>query len=1216
MQLDGSSFIKLSGVELAGRAFTLDCMAYVNSSSPGNARLFSIIDPTTGNHLASVRKSATQSNYIDAWANSYADCSQDNGYTSTSAVVGVNNRVHVALIYYPRYDYSVSRFYICVGGRVYAINTMNSPQYNRKAFDIVIGALPNGNQGLIGAIDEFRIYDGVGLWTNENGDNFTPPDASFYSTHIFYTDAIRMPSVPASKWRYDNIGEVDTLVNTTTAVQLTGLPTTQSRTGKAFYQTTQTKIFDVASSKEVWVKFDVFFDGVNRWRAYDISTGSGNITGVTAQVNGDISFFNRNTNVYQWSNWAKINSLQTVILHMIADSTNGLIEAYTDDGGLLYAYTGEVNNGANFANLYLQSGGAGTFFSNIVISNSPLWFDDCAIEQVTVDYLADAQREISRAETVIVDTERVVDKSWRYENYGTADLLKVTGNTVNNLSLDKSAIGMAFWQSGREGCFDIPATKELWAKFDLYYTGTAKWRVYDRKDSKDTGIARMNSTTSLVCYINGPLSVDVKPAGTITQGTRKTYLLHMVSDATDGYIELWIDGVKYYSDNFQAQGLIYKGNVNDGDYFSNFYMQSDNNSNLFSNVIISNRQIGLSENVWEIVEADAERSLYKSILLDFDLVRAVTINSIPVNFDADLCRVISASLLLDLDTERDVAITHDFSVDCERVLGGVLTLSIDAERKVANVVTVHFDKEWGYFSGTGLLLDTEREIVISVNFTVDALRKIPHVVTDIPTPQPPPPEPTPGVVPPAQDDAFLQSCTVSMSEQQLTDNITFTVVGSFGIQDAVDCQILDYVLRAIVEETTTRGMLTTCKCTVNIDALLYQQLAYSVPESKWEYTDEYKEYLRKQGGSIVTDPDYDEAKLKGVPSAPASAHITEIASKLGLGVSLHFADFISTMSTEVKSGTNYAGLLQELFGWTSRIPHLMINCYIRGNTLYVVQRGYEENTINLYGQKLTVHTINRKLVRATWGSDPWSKTEVKPYFNNWQDWIKEPLSEDSGGGGVSYNDEGLVEETTVEHGDETVVTHYSYETLENGQKFLHQEVATTYNKGVKVDEVTTTHDPVRSTQSHVYSTDADGVLGGVVTSSNNDDRITPWQNEHTDYSDGTVVSDGNSYYLLKRIVYHSDEGEMMKRTINGVSMIDTSFPVEGEAFLQFLTEQIVWLNRKIEETVTVDVYDYPHVIDFNDRIIFGGNVYYLRSNTFTKNEKIVNRQSLEFVRWY
>jgi hypothetical protein len=132
-----------------------------------------------------------------------------------------------------------------------------------------------------------------------------------------------------------------------------------------------------------------------------------------------------------------------------------------------------------------------------------------------------------------------------------------------------------------------------------------------------------------------------------------------------------------------------------------------------------------------------------------------------------------------------------------------------------------------------------------------------------------------------------------------------------------------------------------------------------------------------------------------------------------------------------------------------------------------------------------------------------------------------------------------------------------------------------------------------------------------------DDRVTPWQNDHTDYSDGTVVHDGaGNYYLLKRIIYHNDEGEMMKRTINGVSLIDTSFPVEGESFLQALTNQIIWLDRRTEETVTVEVFDYPHLIDFNDKIIFHGNTYYLRSNTATINEKDVNRQSLEFVRWY
>jgi hypothetical protein len=332
---------------------------------------------------------------------------------------------------------------------------------------------------------------------------------------------------------------------------------------------------------------------------------------------------------------------------------------------------------------------------------------------------------------------------------------------------------------------------------------------------------------------------------------------------------------------------------------------------------------------------------------------------------------------------------------------------------------------------------------------------------------------------------------------------------------------------------------------------------------------------------------------------------------------LQFDDYISTLNTEVSSGTNYAGLIEELFGWTSRIPQLMINCFMRDNTIYVIQRGHETNVINLDGQKLSVHTTTRRLMRTTWGSTPWSKTEVQPYYDSWNENVKEPLAEDEDQGDTTYNDEGLVEETTVTHGDDVVVTRYSYMTLENGQKFLQQEVATTYNKGSKVDEVVTIHDPVRNTQSHVYAVDEFGVLGGVVTSSNNDDRVTPWQNAHTEYKSGAIVrdSDGNRY-LLTRIIHHQDEIAMKRRTINGVALIDTTFPVDGQSYLEALTQAIMWLDRKTEESVKVDLYDYPHLIDFNDRIVFEGNTYYLRSNTFTMNERIINRQSLEFVRWY
>ena len=215
---------------------------------------------------------------------------------------------------------------------------------------------------------------------------------------------------------------------------------------------------------------------------------------------------------------------------------------------------------------------------------------------------------------------------WRYENYGTASLLKISGNTVTGLSADKSKTGSAFWQNQRVATFPIPATKELWVKFDLYY-GNAQWRAYDRLDDKDTGVGRYQQANTLTSFINGPLQYSLNPKNTLTVNQLKTYLLHMVSDAENGLVELWVDGVKYYSDDFASEGLIYKGNVEGGADFDNFYLQSASSANLFSNVIISNARIGLGENV-------IGQGL--SSYLDFDIVRDVKKTFIPLTLHADL----------------------------------------------------------------------------------------------------------------------------------------------------------------------------------------------------------------------------------------------------------------------------------------------------------------------------------------------------------------------------------------------------------------------------------------------------------------------------------------------------------------------------------------------------------------------------------------------------
>lgn len=433
LQLDGSSYLKLSNIELFGKDFTIDFWMTMDADTDNNGQIVSIVNPETGAGVLNVRRK-TDTNNIEIWANEYSDSKKDSGYSYYANNNVIGNKLHIALTYHQDdrgVDY-VPEIRLYING-VKATNTgWQIKGYNRKTYNVFIGKFSDTSSRYFkGSIDELRIYDGVKLWDA----NFTPPTSSDYDTLMygFSADVIRKVC-DSSKWTYENVGVIDSLINTSTAVQLTDLTADKSKTTKAFYQTkTGIKLFDVPTSNEIWIKFDVYFNGSKRWRCYDISTDVANnkTTGITAQTNGDISFFNRSTNVKQLTNLAKINQLQTVILYMKADATDGVIDVYTSDGGFIGEYVGEVNNGTAFSNLYLQSDGAGTFFSNIVISNNPLWFNDNAKVTINTDADFDTQRNILNDITVISDVERTVYKAPNVYNFDTERIILENSHDVD-----------------------------------------------------------------------------------------------------------------------------------------------------------------------------------------------------------------------------------------------------------------------------------------------------------------------------------------------------------------------------------------------------------------------------------------------------------------------------------------------------------------------------------------------------------------------------------------------------------------------------------------------------------------------------------------------------------------------------------------------------------------------------------------------------------------
>ena len=88
-------------------------------------------------------------------------------------------------------------------------------------------------------------------------------------------------------------------------------------------------------------------------------------------------------------------------------------------------------------------------------------------------------------------------------------------------------------------------------------------------------------------------------------------------------------------------------------------------------------------------------------------------------------------------------------------------------------------------------------------------------------------------------------------------------------------------------------------------------------------------------------------------------------------------------------------------------------------------------------------------------------------------------------------------------------------------------------------------------------------------------------------------------------------------------LIDTEFPVKGEEYLAILTQAIEWLNRKVQETVTVEIHanirdgvpDVEHIVDFTERICFDGNEYFLVSNSVELNPRSL-KQTIKMTRWY
>ena len=537
---------------------------------------------------------------------------------------------------------------------------------------------------------------------------------------------------------------------------------------------------------------------------------------------------------------------------------------------------------------------------------------------------------------------------------------------------------------------------------------------------------------------------------------------------------------------------------------------------------------------------------------------------------ATVIPVFRQSVQVSGDTSRGLNLSCSVHADTLRDIRIVkqITVTGDTERRIGRCGTV--------------LVDTKRTLVKQSRILADTRIEIPHTLTYA-----------------EFRERGIRSFSVTLGELSLSDNIQLETVNPLSIGACVEGRVMDYTFRFLVEETSQRGIVQSVKGTYSKDTLLYTPIHIYVERAK------------------------------------VSRYAAEIAAALGLKVHRLTDDFIPSQNFE-GSGMTYHDFISALFGWTAKLPQRQINVFIRGDTLHIIQRGMEESVVDITNWPHAQPTIERKLVRSIWHSAnnnhesgahneedtapiPFTGTiSFKEISRTYSNGFLVRETNENGYSTYTYDGEYLAEKRTHNVDGSTSRTDYAYastgrdvylfkewerttEPVNDGKKHTEYDWEDWSNE--KGTERITYHAPL-GYGWYATTVYVDGVLEGSSLS-----QGKPGGKASQFTVEQSNLSLGASYASDDELPYSS--------------LIDTEFPVVGTDYLRALTREIEWLNRKTQETITVEIRarirsgvpDIDHIVDFTERIRFEGHEYFLQSNTVELTPCLL-RQTIKMVRWY
>lgn len=492
-----------------------------------------------------------------------------------------------------------------------------------------------------------------------------------------------------------------------------------------------------------------------------------------------------------------------------------------------------------------------------------------------------------------------------------------------------------------------------------------------------------------------------------------------------------------------------------------------------------------------------------------------------------------------------------------------------------------------------------------------------------------------------------QEMNIGLASKTLSDSfscVTYTQLYVPNLDDTVEGSVGDYDYSFKVDELTVSNYQLSMNGRYDKDAMLFTKQPIPLDDES-----PYFFGLNRDGKGVWSPKEY----------------INGVSTVLGLTPRSYCRDW-AVAPDSMSSRATYQQHLQSLFGWLSSLPCVDVNCFIRGNYLYTVQRGHEWDVID-DGYGMEVELLNNKHVQF---APTRNAKRIRTESNLSVNWPKNAAPENAitdkaepvpFTGVIEFGEAKLeyVDGYLMERVEGTKITRYEYDFIFNDKKYLSKEEsvdteAETANKTEyhyqQQGEVLYLYEEERWTGGEYRETagawdndysDAVKVvttrspLGnswyGVTTTNEDTEEVM------TSLTQGSPASEANRYMIELQqnalTAYSESNNDLISLNVHrildkllGSPLISTNWPVDSTYGLEngdfrWLADWTDKLNGAVESTVTMTVYDYKdgqgnlHIIDFTDMIKYEGVYYCLQSNNVSHTPEGI-RQDLTLVRWY